>query len=79
MKQNTLLQVRYGIWTYFDLKGLVRYIVSQRDGLLSTGIGESNELADLMFCMGCSLPSLMGSSHHFEIVMLQESVTWTQG
>lgn len=52
--------------------------MSQRDGLLWTGIGESNELADLMFCMSCSLPGLISSNHNFEIVMLQGSVTWTQ-
>lgn len=52
--------------------------MSQRDGLLWTGIGESNEPADLMFCMRCGLPGLIGSHRNFEIVTLQESVTWTQ-
>lgn len=52
--------------------------MSQRDGLLWTGIGESNEPADLMFCMRCSLPCLISGNHNSEIVVLQRSVTWTQ-
>lgn len=52
--------------------------MSQRDGLLWTGIDESNEPASLKFCMRCSLPGLISSSHNFGTVMLQGSVTWTR-
>lgn len=46
--------------------------MSQRDRLLWAGIGKFNEPPDLIFCMGCSLPSLIGSNHNFEIVCCKD-------